>query len=83
MKFVVVAALAASVIFLMSWPALAYVGPGAGITLLGALWTVGAAVASMMFGLFLWPLRVLWLRLKKSGTEIKAAEILEASPDDQ
>ena len=44
-----------------------YVGPGAGITFLGALWAVSAAVILALIGLLLWPIRVL-LRRKKQRT---------------
>ncbi|MEJ2717811.1 MAG: hypothetical protein P8182_11830 [Deltaproteobacteria bacterium] len=42
----------------------AYVGPGPGITMLGALWAVIAAVALAVVGLLIWPLRALFRRLK-------------------
>ncbi|MFW6158359.1 MAG: hypothetical protein ACOC8E_03280 [Planctomycetota bacterium] len=38
---------------------LAYVGPGAGITLLGTLLIVLGAVLLAVFGVLLWPLRAL------------------------
>lgn len=50
-------------------PAEAYVGPGAGITMLGALWAVIAAVLFALGGLMIWPIRVLRRRFrpKKNG----------------
>ena len=54
---------------LLALPAAAYIGPGAGIGLLGSLlaWVVGIflALAAILF----WPLRLLWrrMRAKKSG----------------
>jgi hypothetical protein len=57
------------------WPvaAMAYVGPGAGITLIGALWAVIVAFVFMVGGLVIWPLRALlrWRRnaRAKSTTE--------------
>lgn len=38
-------------------PALAYVGPGAGLSLLGALWGVAAAVAVALAFVVAWPVR--------------------------
>jgi hypothetical protein len=58
-----------------AWPiaAMAYVGPGAGITLVGALWAVIVAFVFMLGGLVIWPLRALlrWRRnaRAKSTTE--------------
>lgn len=43
-------------------PAAAYVGPGAGLSLLGALWAVVATVATALFFLLMWPLRRLFRR---------------------
>ncbi|HWA49463.1 MAG TPA: hypothetical protein VG742_14400 [Dongiaceae bacterium] len=47
-------------------PALAYVGPGAGLTLLGALWGLIAAVVMSVGFIVLWPFRrFLWGRRHK------------------
>jgi len=37
--------------------ALAYFGPGAGLSLLGALWALLAAVATALFFVVAWPIR--------------------------
>ncbi|KXF78457.1 hypothetical protein ATN84_01270 [Paramesorhizobium deserti] len=37
--------------------AFAYVGPGAGLSLLGALWALLAAVAAAIFFIVAWPIR--------------------------
>jgi membrane protein implicated in regulation of membrane protease activity len=57
--------------FILALPvsALAYVGPGAGITLIGALWAVVVAVVLMAGGLLVWPLRAFLRRLKNSKTK--------------
>ena len=54
------AALAAS-------PAFAYVGPGAGLTLLGALWGLVVAVVVSVGFILMWPLRRLMRRNKRVG----------------
>ena len=46
-------------------PALAYVGPGAGLTLLGALWGLILAVVVSLGFVLLWPLRRLMRRNKQ------------------
>lgn len=56
------AALAASA---AATPALAYIGPGAGITMLGALWGVIVAVALALGAVLFWPIRVMLRRRKR------------------
>ena len=41
----------------VSEPAWAYVGPGAGLSLLGALWALLAALGTALLFVVLWPLR--------------------------
>jgi type VI protein secretion system component VasK len=53
--------------------ALAYVGPGAGLTLLGALWGVLVAVVLAIAGVLLWPLRALLARRRHSRKEAQRA----------
>jgi len=48
-------------------PAFAYVGPGAGLTLLGALWGLIVAVVLSLGFILLWPLRKLMRRNKRAG----------------
>ncbi len=50
----------------LSTPALAYIGPGAGITMLGALWGVIVAVVLALGAVLFWPIRAL-LRRRKAG----------------
>jgi hypothetical protein len=52
---------------LMAWTgsAGAYVGPGAGITMLGALWAVLVAVALTVGFILFWPVRVLLRRRRR------------------
>jgi len=49
--------------------AYAYVGPGAGLTMLGALWAVIAAIVLALFGLFLWPVRAFLARRNQDSFE--------------
>ncbi|MFT3765955.1 MAG: hypothetical protein QM820_10625 [Minicystis sp.] len=50
---------------LVAGPAQAYVGPGAGVSLLGAVIGLGAAIATAVGFILLWPVRVLWRRLQR------------------
>ena len=52
----------------LSGPALAYIGPGAGITMLGALWGVVVAVALAIGAVLFWPIRALLRRRKPAAT---------------
>ena len=70
----VAAALGAGLLVLVLVPAyaLAYVGPGAGLGMLGALFAVLVAVLATVVGLVLWPLRML-LRHRKAKAETAGA----------
>jgi hypothetical protein len=50
-----------------SWaePAAAYIGPGAGITMLGALWGVIVAIALALAAVLFWPIRILLRKRRK------------------
>jgi hypothetical protein len=49
-------------------PAQAYIGPGAGITMLGALWGVVIAVALAIGAVLFWPIRLLLRKMRKPAT---------------
>ena len=70
--------MAASIGALWSAPALAYIGPGAGITMLGALWGVVVAIALAIGAVLLWPIRILFRRRRKSTAESMDETIEEA-----
>lgn len=56
-------------------PAFAYVGPGAGLTLLGALWGLIVAVVLSVGFILLWPIRRMLRRNKRvSPTGDQAAD---------
>jgi hypothetical protein len=48
----------------LAFPAMAYVGPGAGLGILGALLAILLAVVATVVGLVVWPLRMLARRRK-------------------
>lgn len=56
--------------------ALAYVGPGVGITMLGSLWALIIAILLALVGILAWPIRRLLRRIRKRNktTESTAAE---------
>lgn len=62
-------------------PALAYVGPGAGLTLLGALWGLIAAIVMTVGFVLLWPLRrfLLTRRDKAKGAASMDDEAMDDS----
>ncbi len=63
----------------------AYVGPGVGITALGALWAVILAVVFVMGGILAWPFRALLRRLRGSSAKSDPEESGESktSRDEQ
>jgi hypothetical protein len=65
----VTCALAALSLVLWAEPAAAYIGPGAGITMLGALWGVIVAIALALGAVLFWPIRILLRKRRKpAGT---------------
>lgn len=62
-------------------PAAAYVGPGAGISLLGALWGVIAAVAIALGFVLFWPVRRM-LKRRRPGDTGRAGEQMQAASGD-
>jgi hypothetical protein len=51
-------------------PAYAYIGPGAGITMLGALWGVIVAVVLAVGAVLFYPVRVLTRRFRRSAPAV-------------
>lgn len=69
------AAVTLAVFFMMPSLSMAYVGPGSGITVLGALWAVIAAIFMAIAGIFIWPIRRMMQKRKISkGKETQSAE---------
>ena len=56
---------------LFSASAHAYVGPGAGLTMLGALWGVILALVFIIGGLLIWPVRAYLRRRNSQNQEIE------------
>jgi uncharacterized membrane protein len=56
---------------------MAYVGPGAGLTMLGSLWGLILAVVFIVFGLLILPIKIMRNKMKKN----KAAEEQEKAAD--
>jgi hypothetical protein len=63
------------VLTLLATPAYAYIGPGAGITVLGALWAVVVALVLAVAAVFLWPLRALLRRRRAPHPADSAASV--------
>jgi hypothetical protein len=60
--------------------AFAYVGPGAGLTMLGALWAVILAVLMALFFVVAWPVRRMLRRARHKAPSVAAAP--KASAED-
>ena len=74
----VLLAIGTSAIALTALPAAAYVGPGAGLTLLGALWGLIVAVVVSLGFVLLWPLR----RMIRRNRQVRQTADREAADDD-
>ena len=77
----VLLATGAAVMVAAAFPAWAYVGPGAGLTLLGALWGLILAVVMSVGFVILWPFRRLLRRRKREAAE-HTGEAMEHVDDD-
>lgn len=70
-------ALVAALLVLAS-PAEAYVGPGAGVSLLGALWALVAAVFTAIVFVVAWPIRRMLRKSKRPSAERAGEEHVRA-----
>jgi hypothetical protein len=71
------AALAAALSFIAE-PALAYIGPGAGLSVISAFWALLTAVVSSLLFLVLWPVRNRLRRRKAARDDAEAKPPVEA-----
>jgi hypothetical protein len=78
-KLTYAAGMLAGLIALWAGPAAAYIGPGAGITMLGALWGVIVAVALALGAVLFWPIRILLRKRRKASTPTGAVARDKAS----
>jgi membrane protein implicated in regulation of membrane protease activity len=62
MRTVLTTILAAALTIGVTLPAFAYIGPGAGLSLLGAFWGLLVAVMAALGFVILWPIRRLFRR---------------------
>jgi uncharacterized membrane protein len=69
------------VLTLLATPAYAYIGPGAGITVLGALWAVVVALVLAVAAVFLWPLRALLRRHRRAPHPADSAASVDSERD--
>lgn len=63
-----------------SFPALAYVGPGPGLSMLGSLFALLGSVLAALFMVVLWPLRVYYKRWKTKRTPANISEKTTETP---
>jgi hypothetical protein len=65
-------------------PALAYIGPGAGISFIGSLFSTLMIVVLAVGAILMWPLRYMWRRVCRLMREAKGIdEVQEASAQSQ
>ena len=53
---------------IISQPAAAYIGPGAGVSFLGSILSTLAVILLAIAAILFWPLRYLWRRMRKQKT---------------
>lgn len=59
----------------------AYVGPGAGLSLLGALWGVVAAIGAALLFIVMWPIRRMMRRRKAAASASEPGTQTSSSTD--
>jgi membrane protein implicated in regulation of membrane protease activity len=64
-------------------PALAYVGPGAGLSLVGAFWGLLVALFAAFAFVILWPIRRLIRRRRGTPAEVASRQSTEGTVLDQ
>ncbi|HKK30023.1 MAG TPA: hypothetical protein VKA18_06470 [Alphaproteobacteria bacterium] len=69
--------LTAAVLISVAGPAMAYIGPGAGITAIGTFFGVVGAVVLLIIGFLWYPLKRI-LRKRKQGPEVAEARSSQA-----
>ncbi len=82
-KLSIAAAIIAVAPLLTAMPAQAYVGPGAGLSLLSALWAVIAAVGVAVGFVLMWPIRKMMRnkRRKNAASNTASAQAATAKSD--
>jgi membrane protein implicated in regulation of membrane protease activity len=65
---------------LVSASAEAYIGPGAGLSVLGSLWAVIVGIVLALFAILSWPIRILWRRLRRK--RLASAQVAGNDPHD-
>ena len=73
--------ISASAVALIPDVALAYVGPGAGISVLGALWGLIVGVVLAVGMILFWPMRILLRKMKNKNAVAEKANADSASKD--
>ncbi|MCK4910646.1 MAG: hypothetical protein KAR83_03340 [Thermodesulfovibrionales bacterium] len=77
MRIAFSAALAVFVVMVFAGVASAYVGPGPGITLIGSMFAVIAAVLLAIFSILFWPVRAFMRKMKKEKKSSENVTIVE------
>lgn len=57
--------LLALTLLVISCPALAYIGPGAGVSFLGSIWALLVGVVLAIVAVLFWPIRYLFRRMRR------------------
>ena len=69
--------LLALALLLISVPALAYIGPGAGVSFLGSIWALLIGVVLALGAVLFWPIRYLFRRIRRGKSRPSETQKLD------
>lgn len=75
LKLFLILFLSSAGIVLTPWSGHCYVGPGAGITLIGSLWAILVAIGLALSGIVAWPIRRLIRRRKAQKAALGMSKV--------
>ena len=65
------------VFYSLALPALAYIGPGAGVSFLGSILSTLVVIVLAIGAILFWPLRYLWRRMRAKHKQVEESQPID------